>query len=127
MAGAFEVLVMGCPVGSHGSRNARVIRICIRPWNGMRDNRAFAQLITFNGRGNPPLPHDQHAVRQTDDFRKFGRDDDDRMALTGEIFNQVIDFRLGPDIDSRVGSSNSRICDLAASQRAIIAFAGCRR
>ena len=66
----------------------------------MRDNRAFAELITVYGRGNPPFAHDQHAVRQADDFRQFGRHDDDGMALTGEVFDQVIDFRLGPDVDA---------------------------
>lgn len=93
----------------------------------MGENGAFRQLFAQDFSRDLPFPHHQDPVGEPDDFGKLGGNDDDRMAFAGQGFDQLVDLGFCPDIDAACRLIEQQDLRFAASQRAIMAFAGCRR
>ena len=49
------------------------------------------------------MGHDCDAVGQAQHLRQLGGDDDDRLALPGELLDEVVDLFFGPDVDAAGG------------------------
>src|SRR5687768_11582872 len=50
--------------------------------------------------GEPALAHDEDAVAHAEDLRQFGGDHQDGDTATGELTHQMVDLRLGADVDA---------------------------
>ncbi len=68
--------------------------------DSVRDDGLLAQVLALELRRDSSLTHNKHAIGDTDDFRQFGGDDDDRFAFRREAFDEAVDLRLRSNVDA---------------------------
>ena len=68
--------------------------------SGKAHHRLFGGVLAPDNPGLPSFAHHQYTIGEQQEFRHFGRHNDDAESLRREIKDQPVDFLLGADIDA---------------------------